>query len=281
MKNICLILEILLLTPVIVAQEKRAQLDRPTQSQVSTGDAISGYVLHGKVTDLITDSGIGAATVEVVDSRNNLHTTLTNPDGSYQLDHLPRERSLAARCSQLGYSPNPKVDTAKFKDGMATWNPQLVQENGDAAYLHRTVEHLAALLPNERMVDAKYISVNLPPASRSAVAAELQEQLADPSANNTLNEAVALFKPGPASDKQIRQALDEAVKQIHLQNRAEVKVAGPIGPITIDVLDGHVKLEGVVMSQADKDLLYKSVASVPSPVDIQNNVKVSNKKSTQ
>ena len=145
MKIIFFIPVILFLTPVINAQAKTAQLDRPTQPQATTGDVSANYVLEGKVTDLITDSGIGLATVEVVDSRNKLHTTLTNPDGTYLLDHLPRERALAVRCSQLGYSPNPKVDTAKFKNGMATWNPQLVQENGDDAYLHRTVDHLAAL----------------------------------------------------------------------------------------------------------------------------------------
>ena len=152
------------------------------------------------------------------------------------------------------------------------------------ATTHIYTERSTILLPsppNERIIDAKYISVNLPPASRTAIAAELQKQLADHGANNNLNEVVTLFKPGPASDKQIRQALDNAVKQIELQNWAEVKAAGPIGPITIDVLDGHVKLQGVVKSQAEKDLFYKSVASVPSPVDIQDNVRVSDKKFTK
>jgi hypothetical protein len=273
MKSICPILVITLMTTVVFAQDKNQQPDTLAQPQASIAGTISHYVLQGKVTDLVTGRGIGTATVEAVDSHKKLHTTLTNPDGTYRLEHLPREQALNVRCSQLGYSPNPKGDIAKFKGGTATWNPRLVQENGDVAYLHTTAKYLAALPPREREINATYISVNLPPASRSVVAAELKMKLGSPGGANSSNDTVALFTPSPASDEQIRQAILTALKS-DLQDKHEVKV---IRPIKIDVVDGHVKLAGAVDSQADKDLVYQTATEVPSPVDVENDVTVLNK----
>jgi hypothetical protein len=262
------------MTPIIYAQDKNQQPGTPKQPRPLIAGTISNYVVQGKVTDLVTGRGIGTATVEAVDSHKNVHTTLSNPDGTYRLEHLPREHALALRCSQLGYSPNPEGDTAKFRGGMATWNPRLVQEDGNAAYLHATATYLAALPSSQRAVNATYISVNLPPASRSVVAAELRTMFRSPSGANSFNETVALFVPGPASDEQIRQAILKSVTQGDPQDKNEIKV---IRPITISVVDGHVTLEGAVSSQTDKELVYKSATNVPSPLDIENNVTVLNK----
>ena len=76
-------------------------------------------VLEGKVTDLITQKGILAATVTATDTHKTIYKTITTQDGSYRLENLPLNGRVTLACSQLGYSPNPQTALVELKSGKA------------------------------------------------------------------------------------------------------------------------------------------------------------------
>ena len=184
----CIVFLILLSTTYCQAQDSGNSM-RPQGAATETA---ADYVLQGKVTDLISGRGIGLATIQAIDAHLVAHTTLSNPDGTYRLDHLPREQTLAVRCSQLGYSPNPRGDTAMFNSGVANWNPRLVQQNGDSTYWHAAVALLAALPANERIAIAKYISANASQATRLGIATEMKSA----NGGGDLAATEVYFRPG-------------------------------------------------------------------------------------
>ena len=49
---------------------------------------------------------------------------------------------------------------------------------------------------------------------------------------------------------------------------------GPVPPIHIIVKNGHVTLEGVVDTQADKELVYMRANGVPGVFSVTNNLRV-------
>lgn len=77
--------------------------------------------------------------------------------------------------------------------------------------------------------------------------------------------------PVSSMDDQIRRAEFEAIyREPALQRYAY----GPVPPIHILVKNGHVRLVGVVASQADKDLAYMRANSVPGVFSVVNDLRV-------
>jgi hypothetical protein len=221
------------------------------------------HVLHGKVTDMVTSRGIPFAKVIVTDGSNNTHATLSDGDGSYRIERLPGGK-LTVSCSDIGFSPNPSIDTVELNNDVAEWNPQLVDQGADAAYASNAAHTLATLPDATRIAEARYLAVNLPPSGRSAVATQLLNlNAAHPSPK--LSYTAALFTTGQTSDKEIQTAMTALLVKDH---------AVPSSDINVEVSDGHARLTGTVATEIDKDRAYMTVTKIPSASDVANDLTV-------
>ena len=267
MKALFPIYALTMMSPLLCAQSKAMASPTP-------GGAVSDWIVRGRVTELVTGRGIATATVIAIDSHRKVYTTLTNPDGSYRLEHIPHERSVTVRCSQLGYSPNPRGAVATFKDGISTWNPRLVPENADTAYLDAAASYVATLPPGASMGDAIDLAVNLPGKSRSVVAADLQSKWQDAPMGVDHKNTLALFIPGPASDEAISKAiqaqLDVALSPDRVESRPRTQ------SVKVQVTDGHATVSGQVLTAEDKSLVHERVRGVPSVASIDDKMTIQN-----
>ena len=85
-----------------------------------------------------------------------------------------------------------------------------------------------------------------------------------------INNQIETLPPSSADD-QIRIALFRAIYQYPSLQKYELGVQKPI---RIIVKNGHVALEGVVDSQADKDLVGIRAKGVPGTFSVDNNLQV-------
>jgi osmotically-inducible protein OsmY len=85
-----------------------------------------------------------------------------------------------------------------------------------------------------------------------------------------VNNKIEVLPVSPMDD-QIRRAEFRAIyREPALQRYA----FGPVPPIHIIVKNGHVTLEGVVDTQADKELVYMRANGVPGVFSVTNNLRV-------
>lgn len=86
---------------------------------------------------------------------------------------------------------------------------------------------------------------------------------------NVINKIDVL--PASPMDDQIRRA---EFRAIYSEPRLEKYAVGAVPPIHIVVEGGHVTLEGVVDSQADKDVAGIRAKTVPNVFSVTNNLRV-------
>jgi hyperosmotically inducible protein len=86
---------------------------------------------------------------------------------------------------------------------------------------------------------------------------------------NVINKIDVL--PASPMDDQIRRA---EFRAIYSEGRLEKYAVGAVPPIHIVVEGGHVTLEGVVNSQADKDVAGIRAKTVPNVFSVTNNLRV-------
>lgn len=90
----------------------------------------------------------------------------------------------------------------------------------------------------------------------------------------SVDNQIQVLPPSP-NDDQIRRAEYHAIySQPGLQRYAE----GAVQQIHIIVKNGHVTLEGIVGSQADKDVANLQANGVPGVFSVTNNLQVTNNK---
>jgi Carboxypeptidase regulatory-like domain len=174
------------------------------------------YRVEGRVTDWVTGNAIVAATVAAEDSHKHSYPTLTKTDGSYRLEHLPREHKLTLSCSQLGYSPNPMQSVVTLRSGVGKWDTRLFQENGDAPYLKAAAERLASLTGPDSITEAKFVADNVDAGSKKIIAAELQQKMRTEGRNSDLSQIAAVFQTS-AGQVQVAvgvHAVDGTVKKL-------------------------------------------------------------------
>jgi hypothetical protein len=131
-------------------------------------------VLEGKVTDLITQKGILAATVTATDTHKKIYKTITTQDGSYRLENLPLNGSVTLACSQLGYSPNPQTALVELKSGKGQWNPTLIESSGDADYIAKVVDVLTSGKELDASATAQFVAANVDPDTKKTIAVKLK-----------------------------------------------------------------------------------------------------------
>lgn len=85
-----------------------------------------------------------------------------------------------------------------------------------------------------------------------------------------VDNQIEVLPPSPTDDR-IRMALFRAIYQYPALQKYELGVQKPI---RIIVKNGHVRLEGVVDSQADKDMVTMRAKSVPGTFSVDNNLQV-------
>jgi len=132
-------------------------------------------VLEGKVTDLITQKGILAATVTATDTHKKIYKTITTQDGSYRLENLPLNGSVTLACSQLGYSPNPQTALVELKSGKGHWNPTLIESSGDADYIAKVVDVLTSGKDLEASATAQFVAANVDSDTKKVIAVKLKQ----------------------------------------------------------------------------------------------------------
>jgi Carboxypeptidase regulatory-like domain len=106
---------------------------------VSAQDA----VITGRVTDWVTNAAIPDATLEASDGHGHDYSTLTKSDGTYELRKLPRSGELTISCSQIGYTPNPKVAPLKITARKMEWDAKLFPQHADDAYWKKAARKIA------------------------------------------------------------------------------------------------------------------------------------------
>ena len=126
--------------------------------------------LHGRVLDDGTDQGIAGAAVEVRDGRRAVGSTLTDRDGRYRIDRVPRG-AVTVRCSQLEYTPNPYEKEVRMDSADVAKDFRLLKTNGDAAYYRAVAQKAAASSDTEKI--GLILNAKLTAEARTVIAQEL------------------------------------------------------------------------------------------------------------
>jgi len=87
---------------------------------------------------------------------------------------------------------------------------------------------------------------------------------------DAVNNQIEILPPSPNDDR-IRQ---QVARTIFNDERLFRYSMGSVPPIHIIVKNGHVALEGVVNSQADKDAAELRAKSVPGVFSVENHLQV-------
>ena len=146
--------------------------------------------------------------------------------------------------------------------------------------IKREVRHELVMLPWYSVFDNLAYSVNgsrvtlvgqvVRPSLKSDAEASVKKIEGVESVDNQIE-----VLPTSPNDDQTRRAEFRAIySQPSLQRYAE----GAVPPIHIIVNNGHVTLEGVVATQADKDVANVQANTVPGVFSVTNNLSVENSK---
>ena len=150
------------------------------------------------------------------------------------------------------------------------------QRNNAPAYLVREVRHQLVMLPYYTIFDNLEYKVN-------GYTVELMGEVTNPnlksSAENVVKRIEGVQKvinnikvlPPSTEDDHIRRAEYRAIYGFEPLNKYALQA---IGPIHIIVDAGHVTLDGVVDSEADKNMANMRANGVPGVFSVTNNLRV-------
>ena len=172
-----------------------------------------------------------------------------------------KELAVAAFIVMLGASSASASSTAK-----AHYGDWLTQE----------VRHQLVLLPFYSVFDNLEYKVD---GSEVTLSGQVTQPVVKIDAGNAVKRIEGVTKvtnnievlPVSPMDDQIRRA---EFRAIYSEPALQRYAFGPVPPIHIIVKNGHVTLEGVVDTQADKALVYMRANGVPGVFSVTNNLRV-------
>ena len=150
------------------------------------------------------------------------------------------------------------------------------QKNNSPAYLVREVHHQLVMLPYYSIFDNLEYKIN-------GYTVELTGEVTDPSLKSSAENVVKKIEgvekvtnnikvlPPSTEDDHIRRAEYRAIYGFGPLNKYALQA---IGPIHIIVDSGRVTLEGVVDSEADKNMANVRANGVPGVFSVTNNLRV-------
>lgn len=153
------------------------------------------------------------------------------------------------------------------------------QKHNTPAYLVREVHHQLVMLPYYSIFDNLEYKVN-------GYTVELMGEVTNPSLKSSAENVVKRIEgvqkvtnnikvlPPSSEDDHIRRAEYRAIYGFEPLNKYALQA---IGPIHIIVDSGHVTLEGVVDSEADKNMANLRANGVPGVFSVKNNLRVESK----
>jgi len=171
--------------------------------------------------------------------------------------------------SGTGVAQNPGGNPAE--SAQAGTGPQRMQDR-----ISREVYHELVMLPQLTIFDNLQYKVD---GGKVILMGQVENAILKDSAEKvvkkiegveTVNNQIEILPPSPNDDRIRRQV----ARAIFNDERLFRYSMGSVPPIHIIVKNGHVTLEGVVNSQADKDAANLRASSVPGVFSVENHLQV-------
>ena len=171
--------------------------------------------------------------------------------------------------SGTGVAQNPGGNPAE--SAQAGTGPQRMQDR-----ISREVYHELVMLPQLTIFDNLQYKVD---NGKVTLMGQVENAILKDSAEKvvkkiegveTVNNQIEILPPSPNDDRIRRQV----ARAIFNDERLFRYSMGSVPPIHIIVKNGHVTLEGVVNSQADKDAANLRASSVPGVFSVENHLQV-------
>jgi len=142
--------------------------------------------------------------------------------------------------------------------------------------IQKEVRHQILLLPHLNVFDNIEFQVNgyevtlLGQVTRPVVKSDAERAAKSVEGVEKVDNQIEVLPPSPSDDR-LRVALFRAIYRFPSLQRYSLPV---IQPIRIIVKNGHVTLEGVVDSEADKNTVGIRANTVPGIFEVRNNLRV-------
>jgi len=171
--------------------------------------------------------------------------------------------------SGTGVAQNPGGNPAE--SAQAGTGPQRMQDR-----ISREVYHELVMLPQLTIFDNLQYKVD---NGKVTLMGQVENAILKDSAEKvvkkiegveSVNNQIEILPPSPNDDRIRRQV----ARAIFNDERLFRYSMGSVPPIHIIVKNGHVTLEGVVNSQADKDAANLRASSVPGVFSVENHLQV-------
>jgi len=171
--------------------------------------------------------------------------------------------------SGTGVAQNPGGNPAE--SAQAGTGPQRMQDR-----ISREVYHELVMLPQLTIFDNLQYKVD---GGKVILMGQVENAILKDSAEKvvkkiegveSVNNQIEILPPSPNDDRIRRQV----ARAIFNDERLFRYSMGSVPPIHIIVKNGHVTLEGVVNSQADKDAANLRASSVPGVFSVENHLQV-------
>ena len=169
----------------------------------------------------------------------------------------------------IGVAQNPSGSPAE--SAQAGTGPQRMQDR-----ISREVYHELVMLPQLTIFDNLQYKVD---NGKVTLMGQVENAILKDSAEKvvkkiegveSVNNQIEILPPSPNDDRIRRQV----ARAIFNDERLFRYSMGSVPPIHIIVKNGHVTLEGVVNSQADKDAANLRASSVPGVFSVENHLQV-------
>jgi hyperosmotically inducible protein len=176
---------------------------------------------------------------------------------------------MCVAMSGTGVAQNPGGSPAE--SAQAGTGPQRMQDR-----ISREVYHELIMLPQLTIFDNLQYKVD---GGKVTLMGQVEEAILKDSAEKvvkkiegveSVNNQIEILPPSPNDDRIRRQV----ARAIFNDDRLFRYSMGSVPPIHIIVKNGHVTLEGVVNSQADKDAANLRASSVPGVFSVENHLQV-------
>jgi len=176
---------------------------------------------------------------------------------------------MCVAMSGTGVAQNPGGNPAE--SAQAGTGPQRMQDR-----ISREVYHELVMLPQLTIFDNLQYKVD---NGKVTLMGQVENAILKDSAEKvvkkiegveSVNNQIEILPPSPNDDRIRRQV----ARAIFNDERLFRYSMGSVPPIHIIVKNGHVTLEGVVNSQADKDAANLRASSVPGVFSVENHLQV-------
>ena len=176
---------------------------------------------------------------------------------------------MCVAMSGTGVAQNPGGNPAE--SAQAGTGPQRMQDR-----ISREVYHELVMLPQLTIFDNLQYKVD---NGKVTLMGQVENAILKDSAEKvvkkiegveSVNNEIEILPPSPNDDRIRRQV----ARAIFNDERLFRYSMGSVPPIHIIVKNGHVTLEGVVNSQADKDAANLRASSVPGVFSVENHLQV-------